>query len=99
MNRYREITQKVVDGKVIVSTTAYPESQNSEQDYYVITTTGDRFDILARQFYGDQQYWWVIASANANVRRDTMHIEPGVQLRIPPLLPILTNYQRENSRR
>lgn len=80
-------------------TTVYPELAASEQDYYVITSTGDRFDILAKEFYGNQSYWWAIASANPNVRRDTMYIEPGLQLRIPPLSTILKSYEQLNRTR
>jgi nucleoid-associated protein YgaU len=99
MNRYTNIARRVVEGKEVTSPTVYPESEPSDQDYYVITTSGDRFDILAQQFYNNQSYWWVIASANPTVRRDTMFIDPGIQLRIPPLLPILGEYQQENSNR
>jgi len=45
MERYNGIQERVVDDKTIVSTTKYPYIPESEQDYYVITTTGDRFDI------------------------------------------------------
>jgi len=96
MNRYTGILSRLVDGKLIKRSTVYPEIPASEQDYYVITSVGDRFDILSKQFYGNQAYWWAIASANSNVRRDTMYIEPGLQLRIPPLRTILESYEQLN---
>lgn len=99
MNRYREIVTRAVEDRQVKSTAVYPESPLSENDYYVISTTGDRFDILAKEFYGDQTYWWVIASANPNVRRDTLLIEPGIQLRIPPLNTILDSYEQLNRSR
>jgi nucleoid-associated protein YgaU len=99
MNRYSITGTKVAEGKEIRPTVVYPEVPASEQDYYVITTTGDRFDILAKQFYNNQTYWWVIASANPNVRRDSLYIEPGLQLRIPPLATILESYEQLNRTR
>lgn len=99
MKRYEDIPVRNVGAKPYRATAIYPEVPASEQDYYVIASTGDRFDILSRQFYGDQQYWWVIASANPNVRRDTMYIEPGLQLRIPPLRAILDSYETLNKSR
>lgn len=96
MKRYEDIPVRNVGAKPYRATAVYPEVAASEQDYYVIASVGDRFDILSREFYGDQQYWWVIASANPNVRRDTMYIEPGLQLRIPPLSRILDSYEQLN---
>ena len=51
------------------------------------TQTGDRFDTLANQFYGDSSLWWIIASAN-NVHDAPIGIEDGTILRIPQ------NYQK-----
>lgn len=99
MGRYDNIPVKDYSDTTYRSTTVYPELAASEQDYYVISSTGDRFDILAKEFYGNQTYWWAIASANPNVRRDTMYIEPGIQLRIPPLSSILRSYEQLNRSR
>jgi len=99
MKRYEDIPVRNVGDKPYRGATIYPEVPASEQDYYVVASVGDRFDILSKQFYGDQQYWWVIASANPKVRRDTMYIEPGLQLRIPPLRAILNSYEQLNASR
>jgi nucleoid-associated protein YgaU len=99
MNRYKTTGTRVVEDKQIKQTTVYPELPLSEQDYYVITTTGDRLDILAKQFYNNQTYWWAIAAANPNIRRDTLFVEPGAQLRIPPLVTILDRYEQLNRTR
>lgn len=99
MNRYNTTITRVVENKEVRRSTIYPEIAPSEEDYYVITSTGDRFDILAKEFYGDQTYWWAIASANPNVRRDSLNIDPGVQLRIPPLRTILESYEQLNRSR
>lgn len=84
MSRYQTIPLKVVDDKKVLRTAVYPELAASEEDFYVITTTGDRFDTLSKDFYGTTEYWWVIASNNPHARRDTLSITPGIQLRIPP---------------
>ena len=62
----------------------YPEIPLSADDLYVITTTGDRLDLLAYDYYGDEELWWVISRANPDVtRRDSFFIKSGVQIRIP----------------
>ena len=60
----------------------YPEIPLHEDDIYVITAGGDRYDTLAQQFYGNSSYWWIIASANVS-KTDSLSVQPGVQLRIP----------------
>tara|TARA_R110001592_G_scaffold40088_1_gene131793 strand:+ start:407 stop:700 length:294 start_codon:yes stop_codon:yes gene_type:complete len=51
-------------------------------DQYIITREGDRFDLLAHQFYGDVSMWWFIALAN-DIRPASMMVPIGIQLRIP----------------
>ena len=60
----------------------YPDVPISEDDFYVITTMGDRYDTLSSQFYKTPSYWWVIAAANISDRA-TLNIPPGTQIRIP----------------
>lgn len=60
----------------------YPEPPISENDTYIITADGDRYDTLAQQFYNDSSLWWVIASANVS-KTDGLAVEKGIQLRIP----------------
>ena len=97
MKRYDNI--KVVqspEGKQYRTTTIYPETPISENDYYIITTAGDRYDNLADQFYSDHTLWWVIASAN-NSERASLIVEPGIQLRIPGNIDtIINNYNKLN---
>ena len=62
----------------------YPEIPLSVNDIYVITTTGDRLDLLANQFYRNPDYWWIIATANPDViRRDSFNLKPSLELRVP----------------
>ena len=62
----------------------YPPIPLDIDDIYVITTVGDRLDLLANQFYGDVRLWWIISSANMNeIRRDSFALKPGIEIRIP----------------
>lgn len=64
-------------------TTIYRSVPFSDSDIYVISQDGDRFDLLANQFYGNPALWWYIAQAN---HRSSLNIEPGTSLRIPASL-------------
>jgi len=82
-NRYETIQNlKTPEGKRYIKNAIYPEIPETADDIYVITTGGDRYDVLAQQFYGDSTLWWVIASANTS-KTDGLIVKPGVQLRIP----------------
>ena len=76
----------------------YPEIPLSADDLYVITTTGDRLDLLANQFYNDIRLWWIIAAANPNIiRRDSFALAPNIELRIPSNeQDIIDNYEDLN---
>jgi hypothetical protein len=65
-----------------ITNPVYPEIPPTEDDIYVISTAGDRYDTLALQFYQDSSLWWIIASANTS-NRSSLVVTPGVQLRIP----------------
>jgi hypothetical protein len=57
MNRYQN-TKYITNtkGKRYYSTTKYPDIPLSLNDIYVYTTQGDRFDILAQQYYNDSSF-------------------------------------------
>jgi len=77
----------------------YPDIPPTNTDYYVITTLGDRLDLLANDFYQDSSLWWVIASANA-LPGDSIYPPIGAQLRIPSdIRQVLTSYNAENNGR
>jgi hypothetical protein len=97
MNRYSD-SKKVVTklGKTHLHNTIYPEIPNSENDIYIITTLGDRYDTLASNFYGDSTLWWVIATAN-NTSKDSLIPSPGTQLRIPTnIQDVIANFKHVN---
>jgi len=83
MNRYKSINKLTTDtGRRYTSNPIYPTVPLSADDFYVITTIGDRYDTLAHKFYSDSSLWWIIASAN-NSEKGSLIVEPGVQIRIP----------------
>ena len=92
INRYQNIPKTKIDGKTVYKTSCYPEVPLSENDIYVISTQGDRFDVLAQQYYGDSSLWWVISIANTGnagagtlpvLPQNTLIIPEGTQIRIP----------------
>ena len=101
MNRYENIGSSRYSGtgSLYYVNNIYPDVPVTENDNYVITVLGDRFDILANSFYGDPTLWWIIASANS-IPGDSLYPEPGLQLRIPvDVRSILDQYKSINSSR
>lgn len=81
--RFRKIGNQTTDrGITHKKNVIYPEIPLNENDVYVITQAGDRYDILALEFYNDPELWWIISSAN-NYQKGSLNVTPGVQLRIP----------------
>ena len=83
MNRYQNIPLTKYQRKRAYQTTRYPEIPFSENDIYVITTDGDRFDLLAQEYYNDSTLWWVISTANRTLSQNSLLPPPGSQIRIP----------------
>jgi len=69
-------------GEKYYANNVYPDIPLSEGDVYVVTTYGDRLDLLAYDYYGDSSMWWIIASANS-LPGDSMYPPMGEQIRIP----------------
>jgi len=83
MNRYARIPQTKIKGNTVYRTVLYPEIPLSADDIYVYTQQGDRFDVLAQNFYQDSSLWWIIAIGNPQVTLGSLLIPSGIQLRIP----------------
>lgn len=104
MNRYQniKILREEKDGGSLgnrfFKEVKYPEIPLSEDDIYVITSSGDRYDLLAQVYYGDPGLWWVIPSANPSVSLGSVFIAVGTQLRIPLNLNlVLSEYFKLNN--
>jgi hypothetical protein len=102
MNRYQSISRRtdsnIAPGKRYKATTKYPEIPLSVSDIYVITQDGDRYDLLANQYYRDKSLWWIIAIANPSIMFGTLIPPTGIQLRIPVnITQILDSYNKLNN--
>jgi hypothetical protein len=84
MSRYA-ITpiNKTSTGKRVVGTTILTApTPNAFNDVYIRTTSIERLDKLAVDFYNDASLWWVIAAAN-NLGKGTIVVPQNTAIRIP----------------
>ena len=98
MNRYNvaQVIQTPENLKRRFTNIKYPAILTSPSDIYVYTTQGDRYDILALNYYNDSSLWWVINRANPNQPSDSLYPIIGTQLRIPSanrILSIISTYE------
>jgi hypothetical protein len=78
----------------------YPPITLDSQDIYLYTTQGDRYDIMAYQFYKDMSLWWIISYANQQQDPSSLYPALGTQLRVPSpfrISSILMQYELLNS--
>ena len=99
MGRYSDIiTLATKGGKRYKGTTNYPDIPLSFDDIYVYTDEGDRFDILAQNYYGDSSLWWVLSIANPQFIQNSLYPPLGVQIRIPSNIGAITlQYNKLNA--
>ena len=99
MNRYQDIKQiKNSEGITYYRDSKYPVIPLSVNDIWVITTSEDRYDRLAQQYYNDYTLWWIISIANDNLPQNSLYPPEGTQIRIPTnVSEILSNYNKLNS--
>ena len=89
MSRYsrvpviRDLKKDQTLGKRRFEGVKYPSIPLSREDIYVYASEGDRFDILALQYYGDSSLWWVISTANENLPQNSYYLPLDIQIRIP----------------
>jgi hypothetical protein len=79
---YSKINKDSDTKREYMESTIYPKIKPSDNDLYIISESGDRFDLLSYKYYGDVSKWWIIAVAN-NINDGSLYVEPGIQLRIP----------------
>ena len=76
--------------------TIIPNIPLSDSDVYVYPKVGERLDLLAYQFYGDSNLWWIIAKAN-EISNGKVSPDPEKKLRIPTeIQPILEAVTKSN---
>jgi hypothetical protein len=107
MNRYQNTSTTFIDKKQCYQTTKYPEVPLSDNDIYVYAVQGDRFDVLASQYYEDQTLWWIISIANtatagsdlpSDLPQNSLIIPEGKQIRIPAnYANVLNSYKQLNN--
>lgn len=63
------------------------QSQSYDLEDAIKYTVGmsDRIDILAKRFYGDPSYWYIIADAN-QIENPLFDLKPGKTIYIPRYL-------------
>lgn len=83
--RYKNIPILKKDGSPrYYRTTLLPKIEESDTDVVIISKSGDRFDLLANDFYNDVNLWWVIAHANKSLPQNmSFSIPGGLNIRIP----------------
>jgi len=64
-----------------LSTIMYPDFKTSN-DTKILSQEGDRLDLLAKEFYGDESLWFVIAKAN-NLGKGSLNVPAGRVIQIP----------------
>lgn len=84
MSRYKNIPViKNSNGKRRFASSFLPTIPTSDSDIYIITTSVERLDQLAKQFYNDEYFWWAIGLANG-IGKGTLFVPINTRLRIPP---------------
>ena len=99
MNRLSSLTKKINSKGRYYRYAKYPVVPLSFSDIYIITRKEDRLDLLADQFYGNTELWWIITMANlGKIKRDSFFVEGGLQIRIPQdTQSVIDEYKRINS--
>tara|TARA_R100000541_G_scaffold58078_1_gene68877 strand:+ start:381 stop:683 length:303 start_codon:yes stop_codon:yes gene_type:complete len=99
MGRYTSIpTNTTPQGKRYKRQVKYPDIPLSFDDVYVYTDYGDRFDIMAQNYYGDSNLWWVISIANPQLEQGSIYPPNGIQLRVPGNIgSVLLSYEKLNA--
>ena len=86
--------KKTTDGRTVFQSKIYPNIPPSDEDIFVATETGDRFDTLAYQYYNNSTLWWIIACAN-NIHNASIGFAEGTILRIPQnYIEIVRNFTK-----
>lgn len=95
MSRYDNSSKiKNKFGKTILSTNII-RTDLSTDDIYIQITSPQRIDLLAYDFYGDVENWYVIAAANG-LGRGSLWIPSDTVIRIPSINNVNSYIQQIN---
>lgn len=85
MNRYESNNIELDGNKRVYTTYIPPDIPKDSNDIYIITGDGDRFDLIANDYYGSSTDWDLIVAANSDTYsfNGSQMIPAGTQLRIP----------------
>lgn len=64
-----------------LSSIMYPDFRTTD-DTKILSQEGDRLDLLAKEFYGDEKLWYVIAKVN-NLGKGSLNVPAGRVITIP----------------
>lgn len=84
---YRQIIDN--DSNAYIETTNQTPVEISNDDVYheVDNCEEGRLDIIANKYYGNPEFWWIIAMANNYI--DPFYIKPGTLVRVPKFSSLL----------
>ena len=71
----------------------YPSIPLGVDDVYAYAAQGDRYDLIASNYYLDSSLWWIISRANPSQPSDSLYPIVGTQIRIPSptRVPLIVN--------
>lgn len=98
ISRYDFVNKINKSNKIFYSTGNYSVKINKAIEKGLITfkayvlKDGERIEQIAYKFYGDSNYWWVIAAASGIGW--SLQIPPGTILRIPDNLSVALGISR-----
>ena len=64
-----------------LSTILYPDF-STDSDTKILSQEGDRLDLLAKEFYGDESLWFIIAKENS-LGKGSLNVPAGRVITIP----------------
>lgn len=81
-SRLAHATLYVLDGIEFWSRPIYPELPSSANDVPHTVEDDERIEMIAEKYYGNQEWWWIIAYRN-NLGLFPVALIPGQTLVIP----------------
>lgn len=85
---YRRITNLSFQALEIKLTNSISKNP-TYRGYYHTTTKNENIYEIAKKYYNDENYYWIILKAN-NLKDDTLIINKGVTLNVPSFIELTT---------